>query len=295
MSPKSIWQATAVSDRGLVGYKMPSFCSPNVDIRDVYLAYVDGLESPSRMEAFYIKHMAEPYATAGNKVSEDVLEKCVPKDEEYSFILKEDQAYSQERVKIPCVMGVDVAQDHWDISISHQEKIGDPETHRLVFLGKMSPRDGLYFLHDLVDRYNVICTVIDMLPQSLEAMQFQNECATLVWRANFWNTEGRETEYRDSLGQVNVNHREMLDKAYAIIKTGKLILPSNYADVFEGIFVKEMTALTRVSEQNNKGFWVPKWQGPSENHHRFADAFRNLARETMLENIICGDTAIHIG
>lgn len=72
-------------------------------------------------------------------------------------------------------MGVDTADDHWDITISHQERKGDPNLHRLVFVGKMSPRDGLYFLHELVDRYNVVCTVIDHGPQTLQARAFQNE------------------------------------------------------------------------------------------------------------------------
>ena len=218
-SKKAAWVPTAVSERGLVGYKMPSFCSTNVELREVYNSYLEGLDSASKMETFFIKDIASPYTTAGNKVSEDILEKCTTKDPDYSFIPKEDQAYSKEEItNKPCVMGIDTATDHFDISISHQEKIGDPETHRLVFLGKMNPQDGLFFLHDLVRRYNVMCAVIDMGPLTLEAMQFQEEADIPVWRCNFWNTAGKDVQLKEEEGQVNTNRREMLDKSYALFK-----------------------------------------------------------------------------
>ena len=295
LSKDAEWVATAVSERGIAGYKMPSFCSPNVEIREVYNAYLDGLESASKMEAFYIKHIASPYSTAGNKVSEDILEKCTFKDEEYSFTLKEDQAYSDYEIDDkPCVMGIDTATDHFDISISHQEKIGDPETHRLVFLGKMNPQDGLFFLHDLVRRYNVVCAVIDIGPLTLEAMQFQTECDIPVWRCNFWNTQGRETELKEDIGQVNTNRREMLDKSYSLLKQSKLIMPNNYDEIFNGQYVKEMTALKRESEQNKRGVWIPRWVGSDNNHHRLSDSYRNLARELVSETLIIGKNTVFI-
>jgi hypothetical protein len=292
-SKESTWIPTQESE--LVGYKMPSFVSPRVSLSYVYRMYVSGLESTSKMNAFYITQLAEPFSNSGNKVSDDVLANA--SEPNYIFHIKEDQAYSEYSIKIPSVMGVDVASDHLDISISHQDKLGDPETHRLVFIGKMSPRDGIDFLYELIDRYNVICAVIDMVPETLLALEFQANAACNVWRCNFWSTEGRDSEFYDHLGQVNVNRREILDKSYAALKQGKLILPENYSDILEGMYVKEMTALSRISEQNSRGIWVPRWVASNANaadHQRFADAFRNLARESISGTILTSNN-IFIG
>lgn len=292
-SKESRWEATAFSERGLVGYKMPSFCNPRRPLIEIYNKYCDAVNSPSAMEAFYMTELAEPYVTAGNKVSEDILSNCVEKG--YLFVLEADQAYSHYSLKKPCVMGVDTATNHWDISISHQEKISSEELHRLVFIGKMNPKDGLYFLHDLVERYNVICVVIDMQPETLPVMQFQQEAKCVVWRCDFWNTSGRDTEYVDDSGKVMTNRREMLDKSYSILRQKKLIIPENYKDILQGLYTKEMMALTRIVEQNTKGVWVPKWVGPSEDHQRLADGYRNLARETTTQSILTAENNLYIG
>ncbi len=237
--------------------------------------------------------LAEPYVTAGNKVSKDILTNCAEKD--YNFIIEADQAYSSYTVKKPCVMGVDTATDHWDISISHQEKIGNTDLHRLVFIGKMNPKDGLHFLHELVERYHVICVIIDMQPETLPVMQFQQEAKCVVWRCDFWNTVGRETEYIEDSGKVMTNRREMLDKSYYMLRQNRLILPENYRDILKGLYVKEMMALTRVTEQNTKGIWVSKWVGPNEDHQRLADGYRNLARETTTTSILTAENNLYIG
>lgn len=288
------WVPTAVSPIGTVGYKMPSFCSINVEFRDIYKQYVAALDSINKMEAFYIKHIAEPYATAGNKVSEGLLDRCTS-DKNHIFIIRDDEAFSKDVIKeYPCIMGVDVSDSCWDISISHPEEGKNPDLHRLVYLGKKSPQDGLFFLHDLVDRYNVICTVIDLLPQTLEVMKFQNECKTTVWRLNFYNVDGRETEFKKDIGQVNVNHRELLDKSYAVYRNSSIIVPVNYEEIFSGNYVKEMTSLSRTSVVNNKGVWIGRWEGSRDNHHRFADAYRNLAREICFSNVLKGKDCVFI-
>ncbi len=291
-SEDAAWVATTKSNK--VGYKMPTFVSPNVSMRELYDKYLDGLESPSAMESFYTTCLAEPYSSSGNKVSEDVLERCTEYDPDFSFVLKEDQAYAEEYIDKPCVMGVDTADDHWDITISHQERKGDPNLHRLVFIGKMSPRDGLYFLHELVDRYNVVCTVIDHGPQTLQARAFQNEAKCTVWRCVFNSKAGSSTQYKHADGTIIINRREMLDKSYAVLKTGRLIIPYNYTEILEGTYVKEITALSRITEQNNKGVFVPKWVGPSENHLRLSDGYRNAAAETLSSSILTASNNIYI-
>lgn len=289
------WVPTAIAEQdSLVGYKMPTFVSPSVSIRELYQEYKRALDSPSAMEAFYIKSLAEPYSSSGNKVSEDLLNKCVL-HKDFEFTIKEDQAFYKERLDNPCVMGVDTAEDHWDVTISHQERMGNPYLHRLVFVGKMSPKDGLNFLHELVDRYNVVCTIIDAEPCTLAARSFQEECNSTVWRCETKGMMGKEMKYDHKDGQLVVNRREMLDKSYAVLKTGQLILPANYEHILEGQYVKEMTSLSRISEQNNRGVWVPKWIGPNQDHLRLSDGYRNLAVETLSATILTGASNIFIG
>ena len=140
-----------------------------------------------------------------------------------------------------------------------------------------------------------MCAVIDMVPLTLEAMQFQEEADIPVWRCNFWNTSGKDVQLKEEEGQVNANRREMLDKSYALFKQGKLILPNNYDQVFNGEYVKEMTALKRESEQNKNGIWTPRWVGSENNHHRLADGYRNLAREIMDDTLLTGKNTVFIG
>jgi len=280
---KPYWEPTAISEQGIVGYHMPSLVSPAVSVRDLWYEYKEAVESPSKMEVFYSMRLALPYVEAGHKVSEGVLERCV--QEGYKFELYPECAYWHYTSDVPTFMGVDVASEHFDVIISSRE--GDKE--RILYIGKHNPTNGVDFLHDLVNRYNVEYCAIDAVPETHTVKNFQKRAACEVWRMQYNNTnDAAEPTVDEEAGFIKINRTETLDRSYTKYKMRNIILPENYAEILEGTYLREMMALSRLQVETKNGF-RNEWQGPAESDHmRHADNYRSalvdLLGETLIDN-----------
>lgn len=281
---KPYWEPTAVSEQGIVGYHMPSIISTNVEIRELWYEFKDAIESPSKMEIFYSMRLALPYRESGHKVSTGVLERCVQQG--YKFELFPDCAYWRFDSDVPTVMGVDIASEHIDIIISSREG----ERERILYVGKHNPEDGVKFLHDLVERYNVEYVAIDALPETHTVKKFQRTAVCDVWRMEYLKpNDASEPRILESEGRILLNRTETLDTSYQKYRLKKIILPENYMEILDGSFMKEMTSLSRVTVETKNGF-RNDWQGPPESDHaRHADNYRSALIDLLGETVVDSD------
>jgi hypothetical protein len=287
-SDEAYWEPTSFSEQNIVGYHMPSLLSYNmVNVSDLWYEYMEALESPSKMSAFYSMRLALPYSETGHKLSQGVLKRC--QEEEYLFEIFPDCAYSSFTSEGPCAMGIDTSPSHLDINIKQLVK----NKGKTVYIGKVDP-GNFSVLHDLIERYNVEIAVIDIDPEHTLAKNFQDSAKCTVWRCKYLGVgDERDQKYNFNRMIISVDQTEALDKAYTKYRVNKVILPENYDKILNGTFVKEMKALSRITTEDHKGKLKHKWVGSTHNHSRHADSYCNLALEEMMFDTI-GSSSIFI-
>lgn len=284
------WVATAVSERNITGYHMPSLIAPRNTVTEIYHEFLDGLENPSKMSRFYSMRLALPYAAQSNRVSENLLVNCSDKD--FNFEIHPDYAcIPADKHDGPCSMGIDVNSNHFDIRISAYEK----GKRRAVYLGKIS-RDSEYMIHDLIDRYKVGCMVIDIGPETHVSRQIVSDAKCDAWMCKYRGSGAdREAKlnYVDTI--VTVDRTEYLDKTYSQLKTKKNILPKNFDSVFGGTYSSEMCDMSREVVEDTKGNLKYQWNGTGKDHHRHADLYDMIAFELMSEDVLIPEDCIFVG
>ena len=284
-------------DSHIEGYHMPSLVSPLNSVAEGWIKYREGLSNPSKMSFFYSMFLALPYAPVGSKVSSGLLERCSanPKQQYTVKILPDHACLWEETHPGPCSMGIDVAPSHIDIRIScnfHGKR-------KLVYVGKLNISEISSAaveaqLHLLVEQYNVQCAVIDIGPDKLLSLDFQSNAKCPVWLCKFLGRgEDRLMKYNYNDTLISIDRTEALDRAYAQLKTGKNLLPTNYASILQGAYVSEMTALVREVTEDAKGNLKYSWT--KGNDHAFlADAYDILAWEILQEDVLCGEDSVFI-
>lgn len=288
----AFYEATAESEQGIVGYKMPSLISPLAKVSSLWFEYRDAIGKPSKMSAFYARRLAEAFSDVGHKISQNVLENCI--EEDYFFTLEQNCGYHTwslvDTPDVKCAMGIDVSPSHLDVSIAAVE--GNKQ--RLVYIGKLDPQ-GDYELYDLIERYNVECAVIDIGPEKMFSNNFQETAMCDVWKCKYQGSgSDRDMKYNFNDLILNTDRTEALDKSYSKYKLKKIILPENYRDILDGTFEAEMKALSRVINEDRSGKLIVSWEGSNNDHSRHSDCYRNLAAASMLEDTLDLDS-IHIG
>jgi hypothetical protein len=224
------------------GYHLPALVSPLNSVADGWIKYQDGLSNPSKMGFFYSMFLALPYAPVGSKVSTNLLQRCSEdEDRKYTVKCMPDHATVWEETHSgPCSMGIDTSPGHIDIRISANEK----GLRKLVYVGKINAKeisaDAVEAkLHLLIEQYNVTCAVIDIGPEKLLALDFQANAKCPVWMCKFLGRgEDRVLKYNYVDSIISVDRTEALDRTYAQLKTGKNLLPENYANILDGGYTR---------------------------------------------------------
>lgn len=273
------------------GYHAPSIISPLVSVEELWRQFYAARSNPTLMQQFYNMRLGLPFTTQGNSIPVELLASCSQPD--YNFSIDADAAYIPEDFhKGPCSMGVDVSPSRLDVRISYI----DGAHRRAVYFGKLVSPNRWEDLHILGERYNVGCCVIDYGPEVEKAIEFQESAKFNVWRVNYLGAgTTRGMKYNSSERLITIDRTLALDRAYTQLKLKKNILPGNFAALFDGDYVKEMTSLIRQLSDTKNGTSKFEWVGsPESDHCRHADAYDMLAAETMADDVIDGSNIMII-
>ena len=274
---------------------MPSLCRPSLKVSKVWDDYKKAEGNPLKMAAFYFRRLALPFGEEGHKVSANLLEKSAY-DEDHIFEIVGNEAYDildfnelnkgkSELDRLESVMGLDVSPTHIDIIITsiHNNKL------KARYIAKMDPNAKLEIL-ELVNRYNVKVAVVDIGPERLWSEWFQDNANCSVWLGNYKGAGTRKSVENHEDEIYTMDRTVALDEAWASIKTKNILLPHNFQDILDGVWVSEMTALTQTIKRMPSGRSKKSWEGSNNDHSFHALAFLKMAHKLSFEQIIQVDS-----
>mgnify|MGYP002622366374 CR=1 FL=1 len=272
-------------ESNITGYHFSMLCSLINTVAGMWDRFKEALNDPTSLQHFFNSDLGLPFSPEGNKITSAVLDRCVEKD--YNLVIHPDRAFIQDDCHPgPCSMGIDVGAN-FDVRISYLEPRG---VRRMVFVGKLRSLDEA---HELIDRYHVEKCVIDSMPETTLAHDFQFSASCDVWTCRYHVKEGgdQKISYDGINRRVLVDRTALLDRSYAAIRGKKSIFPENYSSICKGQFTEEMTGPVRQLVKDAKGNPRYEWT-KCRDHQRHADGYDFLAAQMMMDATI--DT-IHVG
>jgi hypothetical protein len=261
------------------GFHIPSLCSSIASVSELWREFQMGINNPHEMQLFFTRRLAVPFSAVGSKVTGSVMDKCKGT---YNMILRPDRAFiAGDSCEGPCTMGVDVGSEKLDVRIS---KMLAGNKRQAVFIGKIDTKN-IEELNDLIERYHVEKVVIDIQPEQALVTQFQETCEADVWLVKLGRKDQTKLENMNYQRKIiSYDRTEILDRTYAQLQSGKNIIPENYADIFGGNYVSEMSSPIREMHLDKDGNPIFIWESDGKDHQRFADAYDYLAMRLLNED-----------
>jgi len=265
---------------GLEGYHISMLCSSLNSIAGMWSRFKKALYTPLRLQQFYNSDLGLPYSAAGSKVTLDVLLNCV--EPSYKVLIFDDYACIADDAHVgPCSMGVDVGAN-FDVRISYIEPRGQ---RRLVYVGKF-PVKNPEIIQDLVERYNVVCCVMDAMPESALVQDLQEKLPCDTWLCTYRGAgRGTKRKYDNISKIIGIDRTEALDRSYADMVKRYNILPANFEAMLGGTYVNELCASVREVIEDSNGAFRYEWS-KGVDHHFHADTYDRLAAEMLTDSVL---------
>ena len=256
------------------GYHCSSiFGNPRSDtIKRLFNLFVDGLGNPTIMQQFYNNRLGLPYNAEGTKIDEELLRACVVG----GYVMPHTSSQG-------AICGVDIG-NQLHVTISDSYTVNDVVRDRYLFIGSLVSYEDLAAV---CARYNVVCGVMDAGPEIHEPRKFVRS-APGAWYLCRYNLndkvkQGAKCNYQNMIvdhasRSASVNRTESLDETLSNYIGGLMILPSDYATIDGGQFVRQMSMPTRIKEERPDGTFRYIWT-KGEDHYRHSDNYRHIAKK----------------
>jgi hypothetical protein len=254
------WVAT-YPERAIAGFHLTKLFSPTAQVRDLVEALATTDET-KRREA-YNQDLGEPYTPKGGQLTAEVLDAC-----------RREYAHGP-LAGVKAVAGVDVGRVLHVVVRAPADARGEL---RQIWAGLVDTWDEL---GRLLVRCNVGRTVIDALPETTKAREFQ---ATLpkgqVWLAYYVNQalgtkKSEPATWDDANGVVNLDRTRTLDLTYSRFSDGSNTLPADARDLRD--YYSHLQAPVRVIEAGPGGVQVAAYVEASADHLAHAENYCTVA------------------
>ncbi|RME71552.1 MAG: hypothetical protein D6784_14990 [Chloroflexi bacterium] len=255
------WVATRPG-REVVGYHLTRLCSPAADLLEI-VQNLHTTDETKRREV-YNQDLGEPYVPRGGRLTEEILDDC-----------RRDYAHLPLPGEAP-VMGVDVGKVlHVVIRGPRHPETGETPQR---FAGEV---DSFEELGRLMRRYNVRRAVMDALPETTKAREFQAAWPPgTVWLAYYvgQRTGTRRVEpaqWDGANGVVNLDRTRTLDRTMSRFYDRLNTLPAYARDLKD--YYAHLTALVRVLEDGPDGQAVARYVETGPDHLAHAENYCTVA------------------
>ena len=275
------------------GYHLNKLPSPRVDVQEMYAEYESAKYHPKRMQNFCNSFLGLPYAGSGDKITEDMLDRCATGNP-----MEPDLIGSLSRDLCPCSMGIDVGPESLDVRISRYPF--DFNGRVAVYIGKVK---NFLTIYDLINSYRVSVCVIDAEPETRKTTElqshFRGRCSVVrcYERKLLTVTDALEdmearAKAREQ-GILTIDRTFMMDSVQASYARRQNQIPKNWRYLSNERYLPEMTTPTRVYEVDpNDG--RPCYTWTHGNDHSFhADLFDLVA--SRLGNFTSGGMSWSVG
>jgi len=172
----------------------------------------------------------------------------------------------------PTCMGVDVGR------VLHVV-IAERKTRETLRVVKTCRVDSFNDLHDLIKRFNVRSTVIDLRPEIRKVREFQRTEPVMIFGCEYIETKTDMIQWNDKDRIIKCNRTEICDATHDLVMGySKLILPRPNVEMDE--FVKEVCNMTKtLEERGDTGQQVYRYRNTGPDHYRHALNYCLLASD----------------
>jgi hypothetical protein len=213
-----------------------------------------------RLQEVYNSKLAMPYVPAENRLTSNDVYQCCGQD----AMLTWDRG--------PCAMGVDVgAHLHLIVAYKPKDKVLQP-----CYLARVSSFNDV---HDIAKRFNVRCAVIDALPETRKAREFQQAELYAVYLC-YYDANQLGNRWDEGNFLVHSNRTELLDTTHDLVhKPGELIIPRRNSEIEQ--FALEMANAVKILDESPDGSRSYKYRATGPDHYRHALGYCWLASQKI--------------
>lgn len=249
-------------DREIHSYHISKLFSPRTTLKELIKAY----NNTEARQKFFNFDLGLPYVVEGGKLTNKHLD-AVRKDYEIQF------------TGTRCCMGVDVGNV---LHIYVTEF--DGEQQKTIFAGTVDGlgEDDFKELDRYMRIYDVVCCVIDALPETRLAKAFAERHPSRVYLAYYPNMP-KDVYYmkdkRDGTDVVNINRSLSFDYMFDDFYMKKISLPKNIVNVLD--FYKQMTSMTRIICDDRNKNKVVKYIEQDVDHYSHSRNYCRVAEQMV--------------
>lgn len=243
------------ANRDISGYWISHLNNLKVDPKEM----LDKWEDPDLdREQFYRLKLGIAYVEASERLQKNDLYAC----------LSSDLMWGAH--KGPCAMGIDVGK-FFHVTILDRPRTGGV---RAVFIGKFTKFEDI---HDIAQKFNIECCVIDKFPETRAARKFGEAEPYRTYLCTYTEEMRGLNHFDDHLYEVKVNRNEILDKTHEIVITaGQFTLPRINENVEE--FIVQMTNMAKIKEEDKRtGVIKYRYVALDQDHYRHSLNYALLA------------------
>jgi hypothetical protein len=248
--------------REVVGFHPTKLTAPVASL----LTIIKGLQTTDetrRREAFN-QDLGETYTPRGGQLTDEVLDAC-----------RRDYGHGPLAVTGDVFMGVDVGKVLHGV-IRGPLHLASGETPQL-WAGEIDTWDEL---GRTMRRFNVRTLVIDALPETTKAREFQAQFAPgVVWLAYYSSSDSKRAEaaaWDEANGVVNLDRTRSLDATFSRFYEGLNTLPAHARAIKD--FYAHLKAPVRTLETRRNGITVAIYVEASADHLAHAENYCLVAR-----------------
>lgn len=144
----------------------------------------------------------------------------------------------------PCAMGVDVGKM---LHVVVGGKLAD-ERFKLLHFARVSSFNDI---HDLAQRFNVRCAVVDIEPETRTCRDFQKAEPYEVWLCDYNDNPGTGTRWKEDDKTISSYRTEICDTSHHLVsKQGRLVIPRKCDEIEQ--YALEMSNIAKVLEEDKE-------------------------------------------
>jgi hypothetical protein len=222
-------------ERRVEGYHLSRLITVQADLLELVLSLQTTNES--KLKEIYNQDLAEPYQVQGGQITDEEIDAC-----------RRDYPLGEKRAPISFA-GVDVGRVLHVVIRARADAAGD---RHLLWAGEVA---GFGDLPALFARYNVKQCVIDAMPETRKAREFQallpKESVWLCYYTGTVEKKSEEAVWNKAEGVVSADRTRVLDAMYSQFYGEVNTLPANIRELRD--YYEHLKASIRITKETNVG------------------------------------------
>lgn len=219
----------------------------------------------TQMKEVTNQDLGEPFSPVGGQLNDDNLNACI---RDYGAGPRGDQRP---------VMGVDVGA--WLHVVIRGKPEGDKGERPQLLAAEV---ESWAELGRIVKRFNVGCGVIDFLPETTKAKEFQGEFPDVIWLCLYSEGENAAAKLEEGVrwdlanGVAHANRTMIMDKMFERFYDQVNTLPVNIRNV-EGYYDQLKAPIREVEKIKNRPSRAVYKEGGKPDHYAHAEVYAYIA------------------